>query len=118
MHRTGRPFHFVAGIRYRAWQPPRCLHPTIPVQTPLRFDLVDVKAARSIGGCTYHAYHPAGINYEVFPVNANEAEARRSARFEKRGLRGGRVELPDLPPHPGVDPYPLTLDLRRFPVGA
>lgn len=117
MHRTGTPYHFVARIRYRAWQPPRCLHPTIPVQTPLRFDLVDLKAARSIGGCTYHAYHPAGVNYERFPVNANEAEARRSARFETRGLSGGRFELPERPPHPGVDPYPLTLDLRRFFTG-
>ena len=42
LHPTGTHGEFVAGVRYRAWQPPRCLHPTIPVHTPLVFDLVDL----------------------------------------------------------------------------
>ena len=41
LHPTGTEGEFVAAVRYRAWQPPSCLHPTIPVDTPLVIDLVD-----------------------------------------------------------------------------
>ncbi len=37
---TGKVGEFVAAVRYRAWQPPSALHPTIGVNAPLTFDLV------------------------------------------------------------------------------
>ncbi|MDX1670109.1 MAG: transglutaminase family protein, partial [Limnobacter sp.] len=70
LHPTGKEGQYVAGIRYRAWQPPNALHPTIAVDTPLRFDLFDSWNDRSLGGCEYHVSHPGGRSYDLFPVNA------------------------------------------------
>ncbi|MBX3425553.1 MAG: transglutaminase family protein [Pirellulales bacterium] len=110
LHPTGVEGEFVAGIRYRAWQPPSCLHPTIGIDAPLVFDLIDEWNGRSVGGCQYHVGHPGGINPATFPVNALEAESRRATRFFGFGHTGG----PTVAPPADVTPeFPLTLDLRR-----
>jgi uncharacterized protein (DUF2126 family) len=110
LHPTGVQGEYVAGVRYRAWQPPSCLHPTIPVDTPLVFDLIDTWQNRSLGGCVYHVGHPGGLNPETFPVNAFEAESRRAARFLRMGHRGGA--LPSVREETNPD-FPMTLDMRR-----
>jgi uncharacterized protein (DUF2126 family) len=112
LHPTGTHGEFVAGVRYRAWQPPNCLHPTIPVHTPLVFDLVDTWNDRSMGGCTYHAAHPGGRNHDNFPVNSYEAEARRLARFFAHGHTGGKMLVRE---SPTSSDFPFTLDLRMIP---
>jgi uncharacterized protein (DUF2126 family)/transglutaminase-like putative cysteine protease len=108
---TGAEGVFAAGIRYRAWQPPSCLHPTIGVHTPLVVDLFDAWSNRALGGCTYHVSHPGGRHHEDFPVNASAAESRRHARFIPGGHSPGNREMA---PAEEINPeFPYTLDLRR-----
>ena len=106
---TGTHGDLVCGVRFRAWQPPHCLHPTIPVHTPLIVEAFDIAAKSSIGGCTYYVAHPGGRNYETFPVNSNEAEARRKARFYPIGHTPDFKTIPPLEENPE---FPATLDLR------
>jgi uncharacterized protein (DUF2126 family) len=109
LHPTGTNGQFVAGVRYRAWEAPNALHPTIRVHSPLVFDIHDTWAGRSIGGCTYHVSHPGGRNYETLPVNAYEAEGRRIVRFYSHGHTPGAVQVIEPPVSREM---PFTLDLR------
>ncbi len=128
---TGVKEEYVCGIRYRAWQPPSALHPTIGLDTPLTFDLIDTWNGRSIGGCTYYVSHPGGLSYATFPVNSYEAESRRISRFRNTNhlqevqfvkeaiSQTVHTVVPDNrsfvydAPAPEVNPeFPSTLDLR------
>lgn len=99
------------GIRFRAWQPPHCLHPAISTHTPLVFNLVDLREGRAVGGAVYHSSHPGGVNYESRPVNPLSAEARRKERWVPFGHQPGSITLRQIPRSMvGL----RTIDLRKL----
>ena len=100
---------YVAGVRFRAWQPAFCLHPLIGIHSPLRFDLYDRWNRRAVAGCSYHVVHPGGRASDQRPVNAAAAESRRLARFEPSGHTPGHFDPQPYEPHPH---FPHLLDLR------
>jgi uncharacterized protein (DUF2126 family)/transglutaminase-like putative cysteine protease len=110
---TGKTGEYIAGVRYKAWNPPSSLHPSIGVHVPLIFDIIDTWMGRSIGGCQYHVTHPGGMSYDNFPINAFEAESRRLSRFFRMGHTPGLIKGI----HPNIEvkvskEFPFTLDMR------
>jgi uncharacterized protein (DUF2126 family) len=109
---TSRASEAAAGIRFRAWAPPHSLQPHLPVHHPIRLDLIDRWAQRSLGACAYHVWHPEGRAYDAEPLTRFEASARRAQRFTVEAalqwpITGHEVQMPD--------DTPWTIDLRRLP---
>jgi uncharacterized protein (DUF2126 family)/transglutaminase-like putative cysteine protease len=134
---SGVKGEFVAGIRYKAWNPPSALHPTIGADAPLVFDIVDTWNNRILGGCTYFVSHPGGRSFDTHPVNSFEAESRKISLFwgfghtpsanqevpildrstpaVSRFVAETKKELKSDTPIELIDPeYPNTLDLRKY----
>ncbi|MEC3913908.1 transglutaminase family protein [Nocardia sp. CDC160] len=107
----------VAGVRYRAWQPPNSLHPSLTVDAPLVFDVVDLETGVSRGGCRYYVSHPGGMYFDSPPVNAAVAQSRRNRRFVPFGHTSGQVDIAGLRAKMAIQATdvgaPGILDLRR-----
>lgn len=110
LHQTKKSGQYIAGIRFKARNLTLALHPHLPVNTPLIFDIYDCWHMRSVGGFTYYSEHPGGINYKKNPINAEEAESRMISRFIEHGYNP-HMKYPELE-ECSVE-YPYTLDLRR-----
>ena len=85
LHATRDPEVVAAGITFRAWQPPHCLHPHLGIHHPLRIDVIDAGQARALGAATYHAWHPEGRAFDEPPLTAFEAASRRATRLTTDG---------------------------------
>lgn len=92
LRKTETNEEFAAGIRYKAWAPPSALHPQLPIDVPLVFDIYDLWNQKSVGGCTYFVSHPGGRSYDTYPINSYEAESRRESRFFNFGHTQGDTQ--------------------------
>jgi uncharacterized protein (DUF2126 family) len=134
---TGVKGELVAGIRYKAWNPPSALHPTIGADAPLVLDIIDSWNNRVLGGCTYFVSHPGGRSFDTYPINSYEAESRQISRFWgfghtpnadleaapsvkntpfiSRFVSQNKKDLKIDTPIELINPeFPNTLDLRKF----
>jgi uncharacterized protein (DUF2126 family)/transglutaminase-like putative cysteine protease len=111
---TGIAGEAVAGVRYRARRLSAALHPTIPVHTPLVFDLIDTWKNRSVARCMYFAGPPDGTVHTTRPRDAEEARARRLQRFQVSEPPSEPMPSPEAEKNPV---FPMTLDLRFPPPG-
>lgn len=109
MAETGDDGLLVAGVRFRAWQPPHCLQPHIGIHHPLRIDVLDTWSRRSLAGCAHHVWHPEGRAFDEPPLTAFEAAARRAMRFSALTHQPWPVDPVEPTWHP---PAAVTLDLR------
>ena len=121
LHPTEVAGEAIAGIRYRARKLSAALHPTVPVHTPLTFDLIDTWKGGSVGRsagtvmghavarCTYYAGPPDGSTHTTRPANAVEARARRLERFVVSAPPTEPMVVPEAETNPI---FPMTLDLR------
>lgn len=70
----------VYGIRYRAFQPWRGLHPTLGIQAPPAFMLLNGRSGRAYR-ITVHEWQPEGGGYPGLPADWTESERRRAERL-------------------------------------
>jgi uncharacterized protein (DUF2126 family) len=110
---TGTAGEAVGGVRFRAWAPPHSLQAHLGIHHPIRIDVLDTWARRSIGGCAYHVWHPEGRAYDAAPLTRFEASARLAQRFTIEGPTPFPVQAEAASAHPDA---PCTLDLRRYPI--
>ena len=93
------------GRRYRAWQPPSCLHPTIAPHAPLTSISADTWLGRSLGGCqssrTLAAATTISFREQLRGGKPPPPGSRRSA-YARRSASNPCIE-------PGI---PIHLDLR------
>ena len=110
LHATTQAQHYIAGVRFKAWELINTLHPNLPTQKTLTFEIVDCLQQRVLGGCCYHVSDPSGKVYEQPPINERDAATRFQKIFSRDIVTHEHVGSPQR----FVDEeYPYTLDLRR-----
>jgi uncharacterized protein (DUF2126 family) len=119
---------WLAGVRFKAENPPATLHPTLPPVHVLVFDLIDTWTGRVIGGCSYYpapreAWFPgASAEAVALPPSAGPFAGERSLRLPavtvlpilgQRGRFGthGPGESMSPPPERPDHETPFLLDL-------
>ena len=97
---------YVAGVRFKAWQPYSALHPTIPAQSPLVFDVYDRWNGRSLGGLTHHVSASGGTLVRSLPGQ------------RQRGGGPPPGAFPAVRPHGGGDGTARRRRIRRATANA
>lgn len=99
---------YVAGIRYRTFEPKSGLHPGLEAHDPLAIVWEHGNSATSIA---LHGWIPGGGAYDGLPCDEAEAARRRRERVVIRS-----VPLPASWKRPALPAGRVTVDLRRVAV--
>jgi uncharacterized protein (DUF2126 family) len=83
---TGVQGEWVAGVRYKAWNPPATLHPTTLAVGALVFDLIDTWTGRAIGGCRFFPARPTLAGPAAEPPSVFEAAEGERGRPPRLAL--------------------------------
>lgn len=102
----------VCGIRYRAFQPWRGLHPGLAPQAPVQLRVSNESTGQD-WRITLHEWKPDGGGYEGLPKDAEESRRRRRERVVVEAEAQESCAEPRVPPGLAVTPY--GLDLRACP---
>ena len=100
---------FLAGVRYKAWNPPSSLHPTLWPVYSLVFDLLDARTGEVLGGCTWFPARPSLVGFSAAPAPVASGEPEREPHY--------RPQAAVLPPwSPGGRFLPFGSGARKMPV--
>jgi uncharacterized protein (DUF2126 family) len=99
-----------AGVRYKAASGWPALHPHVPLQSPLRFDVLDSRSV-VVASARYYFWNPDGPRYEGHPRNREEALARQAARWRPLDAEVGKTVRVATGTY--TEESRDTLDLRR-----
>ena len=114
---TDNPDVQVGGVRYRAWQPPSALHPTITVDGPLRFELVDLPPARRAAAARTTSPTLAAVPTTPRPSTPWRPSRGAAAGSRRPGSRRAQVDMSDIREKQARQSTdvgaPGILDLRR-----
>lgn len=101
---------WVAGVRYKSASGWPAFHPHIPVQSPLRIEVID-DSGRLRAASRYHFWNPDAPRYDGRPRDIEDAKARAGKRWKLPEIEKGATRTAIAPQY--FDEFEYTLDLRR-----
>ncbi|MBM3202786.1 transglutaminase family protein [Candidatus Woesearchaeota archaeon] len=129
---TGTRGHYLAGVRYKVWNPVATLHPTLPPVYDLAFDLIDTWTGKVVGSFTWQPPRPSIPGPVALPTRTlPDTEGDGPAKFSRTApiappllSSAGEFKVTEpvgrylqAPPEEYNPRYPYLLNLAGIPAG-